>query len=77
MPAIKNLVVEEDSEYWAYAQGIYILKMLLTYLYIFKRNYSLFRHNSYKFRKLCTKMFKCLLLGSGMMNDFWIASPTI
>ena len=69
--AIKNLVIEEDSKYWAYAQGIYILKMLFMYLYIFKHNYSIFRHNSYKFRKLYTKMFKCLLLGSGMMNDFF------
>ena len=44
--AVGNLVIEEDSKYWAYAQGVYILKMLFTYLYIFKHNYSTFRHNS-------------------------------
>ena len=44
--AIKILVIELDSKHWAYAQGIYIFKMLFTYLYIFKHNYSIFRHNS-------------------------------
>ena len=32
--AVRNLVIEEDSKYWGYAQGIYVFKMLFTYIYI-------------------------------------------
>ena len=29
--AVGNLVIEEDSKYWGFAQGIYVFKMLFTY----------------------------------------------
>lgn len=73
--AVRNLVIEEDSKYWAYAPGIYILKMLFTYLYTFKHCYSYLDTIAKKFRELYTKMFKCLSLGSGMMDGFMLPHP--